>query len=82
MIPSSLEPLGSFFPTPGYCDEEMHFYRASGLRPPAEGDPEAHKDEDEDIEAAPFSVAAIRTMIRQREIVDLKTLAGLALLQG
>jgi ADP-ribose pyrophosphatase len=82
LIPSSLEPLGSFFPTPGYCDEEMHFYRASGLRPPAEGDPEAHKDEDEDIEAAPFSVAAIRTMIRQREIVDLKTLAGLALLQG
>jgi ADP-ribose pyrophosphatase len=80
LIPSLLEPLGSFFPTPGYCDEEMHFYRAIGLRPPVEGDPAAHQDDDEDIEAAPFSVAAIRSMIAQHEIVDLKTLAGLALL--
>ena len=32
-VAASLEPLGSFFPTPGYCDEEMHFYRATGLRP-------------------------------------------------
>ena len=23
---------GSFFPTPGYCDEEMHFFKATGLR--------------------------------------------------
>jgi ADP-ribose pyrophosphatase len=81
LIPSSLESLGSFFPTPGYCDEEMHFYRAVGLRRPAEGDPAAHRDEDEDIEAGPFSVAAIRSMIAKREIVDLKTLAGLALLR-
>ena len=81
LIPSSLESLGSFFPTPGYCDEEMHFYRAIGLRPPADGDPAAHRDEDEDIEAVSFSVATIRSMISQREIVDLKTLAGLALLK-
>jgi ADP-ribose pyrophosphatase len=80
LIPSSLHPLGSFFPTPGYCDEEMHFYRATGLRAPAEGDPAAHQDEDEDIEAAPFSVEVLRTMIRTREIIDLKTLAGLTLL--
>jgi ADP-ribose pyrophosphatase len=82
LIPSSLEPLGSFFPTPGYCDEEMHFYRAAGLRPPGEGDPVAHRDEDEDIEATAFSIAAIRSMIAQREIVDLKTVAGLALLEA
>jgi ADP-ribose pyrophosphatase len=82
LIPSSLEPLGSFFPTPGYCDEEMHFYRATGLRPPREGDPVAHRDEDEDIEATAFSIAAIRSMITQREIVDLKTVAGLALLEA
>ena len=82
LIPSSLELLGSFFPTPGYCDEEMHFYRAFGLRPPAGGDPAAHKDEDEDIEAAPFSVGTIRSMITERQIIDLKTLAGLALLKA
>ncbi|HEY5618682.1 MAG TPA: NUDIX hydrolase [Vicinamibacterales bacterium] len=80
LIPSSLEPLGSFFPTPGYCDEEMHFYRATGLRPPGEDDPIAHQDEDEDIEARPFSIDAIRTMIKKRDIVDLKTMAGLTLL--
>jgi ADP-ribose pyrophosphatase len=82
LIPSSLEPLGSFFPTPGYCDEEMHFYRAIGLRPPADGDPIAHRDEDEDIEARPFSRAAIRTMIQQHEIIDLKTVAGVALVES
>ena len=80
LIPSSLEPLGRFFPTPGYCDEEMHFYRATGLRPPGEDDPIAHQDEDEDIEARPFSIDAIRTMIKKRDIVDLKTMAGLTLL--
>ena len=32
-----LEPLGAFFPTPGYCDEEMNFYKATGLREPGAG---------------------------------------------
>ena len=82
LIPSSLEPLGSFFPTPGYCDEDMHFFRATGLRQPAGDDPIAHRDEDEDIEPRPFSRAALRTMIQEREIVDLKTVAGVALLDS
>ena len=81
MIPAALEPAGSFFPTPGYCDEEMHYYRATGLRAPAEGDAAAIPDEDEDIEARGFTVEAIRAMIASGEIVDLKTLAGLALLK-
>jgi ADP-ribose pyrophosphatase len=80
LIPSSLERLGAFFPTPGYCDEEMNFYRATGLRVPAPGDPAAHQDEDEDIEAAPFAVETIRRMIAGGEIIDLKTVAGLTLL--
>lgn len=82
LIPSALEPLGSFFPTPGYCDEEMHFYRATGLRVPADDDPAVQQDTDEDIEAKPFSPDAIQTMIRSGEIVDLKTVAGLTLLEG
>ena len=80
LIPSSVEPLGAFFPTPGYCDEEMNFYRASGLRAPRAGDPPVQQDEDEDIEARPFSVDAIRRMIASGEITDLKTVAGLVLL--
>ena len=34
LIPARMERLGAFFPTPGYCDEEMNFYRATGLRAP------------------------------------------------
>jgi ADP-ribose pyrophosphatase len=80
LIPSSVERLGAFFPTPGYCDEEMNFYRATGLRAPSAGDPAAQQDEDEDIEAKPFTVDAIRRMVAAGEIIDLKTVAGLTLI--
>jgi ADP-ribose pyrophosphatase len=82
LIATRLEHLGSFFPTPGYCDEQMHFYRATGLRAPAETDEVAQRDEDEDIEPKPFAVAAIRHMIATGEIIDLKTVAGLALVEA
>jgi ADP-ribose pyrophosphatase len=78
LVPSTLTPLGSFFPTPGYCDEEMNFFRADGLRTPAAAEV-ARPDEDEDIEARPFAVEAIRQMIATGELIDLKTVAGLAL---
>jgi ADP-ribose pyrophosphatase len=80
LIPTTLEALGSYFPTPGYCDEEMHFYRATGLRAPRPGDPAVQQDPDEDIEAKPYSVEAIRTMTAAGEIIDLKTVAGLTLI--
>lgn len=80
LIPGSLEPLGGFYPTPGFCDEEMHYFRATGLRPPGPEDPVAHQDEDEDIEAKPFELDTVRRMIGTREIIDLKTVAGLTLL--
>ena len=81
LIPSALEHLGAFFPTPGYCDEEMHFYLATGLREPTAGDPSARQDEDEDIESKAFSIDEIRDMIATGAIVDLKTVAGLTLLR-
>ena len=80
LIPSRIQRVGSFFPTPGYCDEEMHFFKASGLRTPGASDEDAHQDEDEDIEARPFAVATVRTMMASGEIVDLKTVAGISLL--
>jgi ADP-ribose pyrophosphatase len=80
LIPSRIQRVGSFFPTPGYCDEEMHFFKASGLRTPGASDEDAHQDEDEDIEARPFPVATVRTMMASGEIVDLKTVAGLSFL--
>jgi ADP-ribose pyrophosphatase len=80
LIPSSIVRIGSLFPTPGYCDEEMHFFKASGLRKPGASDEEAHQDEDEDIEPQPFPVATVRAMISSGEIVDMKTVAGISLL--
>ena len=78
LIPSSLERRGGFFPTPGYCDEEMNFFVATGLRPPAD-DEVAEPDEDEDIETRAFTRVELQTMIASGDIVDLKTVAGLAL---
>ena len=80
LIPEHLEPLGRFFPTPGYCDEEMNFYRATGLREPRD-DEQAEQDEDEDIEKRAFSVDEMRSMITAGEIIDLKTVAGLAFIR-
>ena len=79
LVPARLTPLGSFFPTPGYCDEEMSFFRADGLREP-KADETARPDEDEDIEVQAFSLEALRQMVAAGEIIDLKTVAGLALL--
>lgn len=79
-IPSRLERVGSYFPTPGYCDEEMTFFKATGLRIPGAGDEEAHQDEDEDIEARPFSRDDLQRMIASGDVIDLKTIAGLSLI--
>jgi ADP-ribose pyrophosphatase len=81
LIPGSVERLGAFFPTPGYCDEEMNFYRATGLREAKPGDQAAEQDEDEDIETGTFTPDTIRQMIASGQVIDLKTVAGLALLK-
>jgi ADP-ribose pyrophosphatase len=80
LVPDRLERLGAYYPTPGYCDELMNFYRATGLRAPGD-DERAQQDEDEDIEARPFPLETLRAMIAGREIIDLKTIAGLALIR-
>ena len=80
LIPGDVKKIGAFYPTPGYCDEEMNFYVATGLREAGDDDEAAQPDEDEDIEAKAFSPEAIRKMIASGEIIDLKTVAGLTLL--
>jgi len=82
LVAAQVERLGAFYPTPGYCDEKMNFYRATGLRQPGPGDAEAHADDDEDIESRAFPPEAINRMIASGEIIDLKTVAGIALLRG
>jgi ADP-ribose pyrophosphatase len=80
LIPGTLEKLGAFYPTPGYCDEEMNFFRVSDLREPTDDDDAAEPDEDEDIETKAYSRDELWSMIRRGEIIDLKTVAALTLL--
>jgi len=77
LVPETIIRLGAFLPTPGYCNEEMVFFRLSGLTVPTEP---AEPDEDEDIEARTFTIAEAREMVRRGEIVDMKTIVGLGLL--
>jgi ADP-ribose pyrophosphatase len=79
LFPACVERLRSFYPTPGFCDEEMIFYRCSDLRPPA-ADSTAKKDEDEEIEPRTFTLDAARALLASGEIIDLKTAVGLTLL--
>jgi ADP-ribose pyrophosphatase len=72
--PSGLELLTTVYPTPGFCDERLHVFRATGLQPvPAR--PEA----DERIEAATFRLEEARAMIGRGEVRDAKTLVALLL---
>ena len=77
LVPDTLVRLGAFHPTPGYCDEEMIFFRASGLN---ETNEVAAVDEDEDIEPRTFTIPEAREMIRRGEITDMKTVVGLGLI--
>jgi ADP-ribose pyrophosphatase len=76
-VPDTIVRLAALHPTPGYCDEEMLFFRLSGLSEPSEA---AELDEDEDIEVKVFTLAHARDMVRSGEITDMKTIAGLAMI--
>lgn len=79
LAPGRVTQLRGYFPTPGFCDEEMIYCRCEDLRPPLPGST-VRKDEDEDIEPRTFTTADARSLIASGEIVDLKTVAGLTLL--
>ena len=74
LIAEHLEKLTEFFVSPGFLEEKMWVYLATGL---SEG--KAHPDEDEvlDVVRLPFSDAL--EMITSGEIQDAKTIIGLIL---
>ena len=76
-VPETVVRLGALFPTPGYCDEEMVFFRVSGLSEPST---QAAVDEDEDIEVRTFTLREARDMVRCGEIIDMKTVVGLGMI--
>ena len=79
LVPRSVRRMRSFYPTPGFCDEEMIFYRCTDLHEPGP-DSTAQKDEDEDLEPRTFTVEEARQLVASGEIVDLKTAVGLTLI--
>ena len=59
----------------------MTFYRCTELAAPS-ADSTARQDEDEVIEPRTFPLDEVRRMIASGEILDMKTVAGVALLAG
>ena len=79
VVPHRVERLGGFYAAPGFCDEELIFFRVSDLRPPPPDSPNK-PDEDEDITTRTVPVAEVRAMLARGEIVDLKTAYALTLI--
>jgi len=67
-----LEPMATFWTTPGFCDEVMYVFRATGLEavPP-------RPDADENIENANFTLDEAMAMVRRGEVREGKTLVAL-----
>jgi ADP-ribose pyrophosphatase len=80
LVPGRVERIGRFFATPGFCNEEMNFFKLTELAPPPPGRALAEQDEDEDLRVRTFSLADIREGVLSGEITDLKTAVGLVLL--
>ena len=68
----ALEVLGNFYTTPGYYTERMHAFQATDLT-----SGEAQLEFDESIEVIPVPVQDVRTMIREGELQDAKSIESL-----
>jgi len=72
-----IEPLYTFYTTPGFTDERIHAFMASGL---VRGD--AAREADEIMELVPMALSRALEMIRDNEIVDAKTALSLLYAAG
>ena len=74
--PGRIERVGACYPTPGYCDELMVFFRLTELKTlPAP----AARDEDEVLEPRVFTLDAARQLAATADVADMKTVVGLSL---
>jgi ADP-ribose pyrophosphatase len=69
--PGHMERIAFFYTTPGFCDERMSVFRASGLRTV-----DTRPDEDERIELRWFTTGQLAAMIEAGEIREGKTLVA------
>lgn len=64
--------LGCFFPSPGYADEKIHVYLATGLHAG-----ESHLDEGEFLNVEKISLDELVEMVMDGSIVDAKTVIAI-----
>lgn len=70
--PGTLELLSSIFTAPGFTDEVIHIYKATGLQPGRQ-----HLDRDEVLEVVEVPLQEAIAMIKDGRIRDAKTMVGL-----
>ena len=71
-----VERIGAFYPSPGYCDEVMIFYRLTGLTATSR----LALDADEVLEPRIFTLDEARAVIADGPVADMKSVLGLRLL--
>lgn len=69
-----IEFLNSFYTSPGFSNEKIYLYLATGIK---EGDP--NPDEDEYVEVFKISIDEALCMIKDGSIKDSKTITGILL---
>ena len=74
LVAKSMKHIASVHSTPGFCNEVLHLYVATGLE---EG--EACADEDEFISSEKVPVKELVDMVLSGEITDAKTIIGILL---
>lgn len=72
-----VEPLFTMYTTPGFTDEKIHLFLATGL---TAGD--AHREADEFLELVPTKLSRALSMVEQGEIKDAKTALALLYAAG
>ena len=78
-VPYRIDRLRDLYPAPGFCDEQLIFFRVWDLRKPPPDSPH-QPDADEDITTRTVSIREARAMLERGEIVDLKTAYALTLI--
>ncbi|MBO9129797.1 NUDIX hydrolase [Bacillus sp. 165] len=77
-IAADMELIASFYTAPGFCDEIVYLYEATGLEKKEE---KAALDEDEFVELMEVSLEEALHLIQEKRIHDAKTILAVQYLQ-
>ena len=78
-IAGHAQKLLTFFPSPGFCDEQMTFFLLTDLRDRLPTEAAPHQDPDEILNVKEFSLQEVRDMVKVGEICDMKTVVGIGM---